>query len=153
MNLQLQDIDKGNYQECIRLTVSDTQRGYVAANIKSLVEAAYEPDLYPLGVYEGKTMIGFVLFDFDKSLNGWSLSRFMIGSQYQGKGYGKAALSVFLSYFRAKFGDVPLFTSVALNNGIAAHLYESFGFQRQDTFEYEFEGVMHREVRMVLELV
>ncbi|SBS38017.1 hypothetical protein MSP8887_03547 [Marinomonas spartinae] len=74
MNVQLKEIDRTNYQECIDLKVSSDQQDYVAPNIVSLVEAAYEPDLYPLGIYDEERFIGFILFDFDKKINGWSMS-------------------------------------------------------------------------------
>ena len=151
MNIQLKEIDRSNYQECIDLKVNSDQQNYVAPNIVSLVEAAYEPDLYPLGIYDDEKFIGFILFDFDKEINGWSMSRFMIGNEYQGKGYGKESLKVFLAFFKAKFGNVTLYTSAELENEIAIHLYEAFGFKRQNNFEYEHKGKLYRETRMVLE--
>ena len=30
-------------------------------------------------------MVGFILYDYDDQIPGWSMSRFMIGKQYQGK--------------------------------------------------------------------
>lgn len=41
-------------------------------------------------------MVGFVLYDYDEAFHGWSMSRFMIGKQFQGKGYGKQAVIDFL---------------------------------------------------------
>ena len=45
-------------------------------------------------------MVGFLLFDYDPEIPGWSLSRMMIGAQYQGRGYGTAAVKAFLQYIR-----------------------------------------------------
>ena len=149
--IQLKEINQSNYRECIDLKVRADQQDHVAPNISSLVEAAYEPDLYPLGIYNKKTLIGFILFDFDKEIDGWSMSRFMIGSKYQEKGYGKEALKIFLTFFKEKHENVSLYTSAALKNEIAIHLYESFGFKRLDNFEYEHEGKIYQEVRMKLE--
>lgn len=33
-------------------------------NIISLVQEFYEEDLYPLGIYDNETMIGFILYDY-----------------------------------------------------------------------------------------
>jgi diamine N-acetyltransferase len=45
MKIELKEIDKTNYQDCIDLKVKTDQQGFVASNMISLVEAAYEPDL------------------------------------------------------------------------------------------------------------
>ena len=89
--MEFRKIDKSNYWDCISLTVDDSQEGFVADNKQSLVEAAYEDVLYTLGIYHKETMVGFVLYDYDDTFSGWSMSRFMIGKQFQGKGYGKMA--------------------------------------------------------------
>ena len=52
----------------------DHQKDYVASNAFSLVQAAYEEGLYPLGIYDGNEMIGFLLYDYDEELEGWSFS-------------------------------------------------------------------------------
>ena len=100
--MEFREIDRSNYWDCISLTVNDSQKWFVADNKRSLVEAAYEDGLYTLGVYHGDTMVGFILYDFDDTIPGWSMSRFMIGKQYQGKGYGKQAVVAFLDYFKKK---------------------------------------------------
>lgn len=150
MKIELKEIDKTNYQECIDLKVGINQQGFVASNINSLVQAAYEPDLYPLGVFCNNEIIGFILYDFDKDINGWSMSRFMIDSQHQGMGYGKESLKTFLSFFKAKYGDIPLYTSAEIENTIAVHLYESVGFEKKENFEYEVKGIRYNETRMKL---
>lgn len=98
--MEFRKIDKSNYWDCISLTVDDSQEGFVADNKQSLVEAAYEDVLYTLGIYHKETMVGFVLYDYDDTFSGWSMSRFMIGKQFQGKGYGKMAARAFLDYFK-----------------------------------------------------
>ena len=87
--MEFRKIDRSNYWECMELTVDDSQKDFVADNKQSLVEAAYEENLYTLGIYCQDTMVGFILYDYDDQIPGWSMSRFMIGKQYQGKGYGK----------------------------------------------------------------
>jgi diamine N-acetyltransferase len=150
MNIELREIDRSNYEKCIDLKVGINQKNYVATNMKSLVQAAYEPDLYPLGIYNNNEMIGFILYDFDKEINGWSMSRLMIDSKQQAKGYGKEALKTFLSFFKAKIGNKTLYTSAEIENTNAIKLYESFGFKRQEIFEYEVNGVKYSETRMML---
>lgn len=44
--ISFREIDKSNYLECICLKVKDEQRGFVADNARSLVEARFEEGLY-----------------------------------------------------------------------------------------------------------
>ena len=83
--LEFRKITKENYMECIALKVDESQKHFVADNAQSLVEAAFEDGLYTLAIYHNRTMVGFILYDYDEDIPGWSLSRFMIGKQYQGK--------------------------------------------------------------------
>ncbi len=48
MNIQFREIDRSNYNQCINLKISEDQKRFVASNIFSLVQAAYEPNFYPL---------------------------------------------------------------------------------------------------------
>jgi diamine N-acetyltransferase len=97
-------------------------------------------------------MVGFILYDFDEELNGWSMSRFMIDVNYQNKGIGKMALQKFLDFFIKKYGHLQLYTSAAVDNQIAAALYEKFGFEKKEEFEYEVSGKKHKEFRMIVQL-
>ena len=149
MLIEFRKIDKENYAECIELSVSDNQKKFVATNQYSLVEAAYEPDLYPLGIYNDSKMVGFILYDFDKELNGWSMSRFMIDHKCQKSGIGTEALLKFMDYFTSNHGDKALYTSAEVDNQVAINMYEKIGFQRKDIFEYKCNDTSYREVRML----
>ena len=150
MDINLRKIDRSNYQECIDLKVAQSQVRYVAPNMFSLVQAAYEPDMCPLGVYNKGKMIGFILYDFDRDLNGWSMSRFMIDEKYQNSGFGKRALEVFLDYFKENHKSDEIYTSAETDNNVAISLYENFGFKNIGKFEYESGGNKYVEYRMLL---
>lgn len=150
--MHFREIDQSNYWDCMALTIDESQAGFVADNKQSLVEAAYEEGLYPLGIYHGETMVGFILYDYDATLPGWSLSRFMIGKQYQGKGYGKQAVLAFLDYFKRKHNADQLFISVSLKNTVARKMYTSIGFEEITEVEYTFLGMQFREMQMVKKL-
>jgi diamine N-acetyltransferase len=152
MNIELKAIDRTNYNQCIELKTTEEQKGFVASNIFSLVQAAYEPNLYPLGIHKNNKMVGFILYDFDNEINGWSMSRFMVDEKFQNQGIGKAALKKFIDFFIEKYGRVQLYTSAEVNNTIAIALYEKYGFKKKEVFEYEFGGITYREVRMVIQL-
>ncbi|MDO4925331.1 MAG: GNAT family N-acetyltransferase [Turicibacter sp.] len=151
MSINFREIDKTNYNECIMLKVGDHQIHYVASNAFSLAQAAYEEELYPLGIYNYNEMVGFLLYDYDKELKGWSFSRFMIDINCQNKGYGTIALKKFLEFFHNKFPHESLYTSVEIDNKIAIKMYENFGFKKLNSFEYKIEEKIYREFRMIKE--
>lgn len=146
------EIDKSNYWDCMALTVEDSQEGFVADNKQSLVEASYEDGLYTLGIYHKDIMVGFVLYDYDETFPGWVMSRFMIGKQFQGKGYGKEAVAAFFDYFRKKHKTDKLYISVSLENMVAYKMYISLGFREIKKVEYTFCGKHFREMQMVKDL-
>ena len=150
--MDFRKIDKSNYWDCMALTVDDSQVDFVADNKQSLIEAAYEDGLYVLGIYHEETMVGFVLYDYDETFPGWSMSRFMIGKQFQGKGYGKQAVIAFFDYFKKKHNADKLYISVSLENTVARKMYSSVGFTEIKEVEYTFLGKNFREMQMVKEL-
>lgn len=150
--MEFREINKSNYWDCIALTLYDHQEGFVADNKQSLVEAAYEDGLYTLAIYHEETMVGFVLYDYDDELPGWSMSRFMIGRKFQGKGYGKQATYAFLEYFKMKHKADRIYISVSLENTVARKMYSSIGFTEIKEIEYTFLDRQFREMQMVKEL-
>ena len=147
--MEFREIDKSNYWDCMALTIDESQKGFVADNKQSLVEAAYEDGLYVLGIYNEETMVGFVLYDYDDTFPGWSMRRFMIGKQFQGKGYGKQAAVEFLEYFKRKHNADKIYISVSLENAIARKMFASIGFEDLKEIEYTFLGMDFREMQMV----
>lgn len=152
MEIELKPIDRTNYNDCIKLKLHENQQRFIASNIVSLVQAAYEPNLFPLGVYYNNIMVGFILYDLDSELNAWSMSRFMIDINYQNKGIGTHALKAFLEFFINKYGHIPLYTSAEVENYTAISLYEKMGFRCKEPFEYEVDGKRYKEIRMLLQL-
>ena len=150
--MEFRKIDKSNYWDCMALTIADNQKGFVADNKQSLVEAAYEDGLYTLGIYLEEMMIGFILYDYDETFPGWSMSRFMIGKQFQGKGYGKQAAIEFFEYFKIKHNADKLYISVSLENMVARKMYSSIGFTEIKEVEYIFLDKHYKEMQMIKEL-
>lgn len=150
--MEFRKIDKSNYWDCMLLTIDDSQEGFVADNKQSLVEAAYEDGLYTLGIYYEGIMVGFVLYDYDNTIPGWSMSRFMIGKQFQGQGYGKQTVLAFLDYMKKNHNVDKLYISVSLKNTVARKMYTSVGFEEIKEIEYTFLGRKFREMQMVKKL-
>lgn len=150
--ITFKEIDRSNYMECICLKIKEDQKGFVADNAQSLAEAKFEEGLYTRAIYSDDTMIGFVLFDYDAEISGWSMSRFMIGEQYQGRGLGKEAVRQFLKYMKEEMKVHELYISVEVENTVACEMYEKIGFHFMKSVEYEFGGVVYKEKQMKIEL-
>ena len=97
-------------------------------------------------------MVGFVLYDYDDIYPGWSMSRFMIGRQFQGNGYGKRAVREFLDYFKKKHGADRIYISVSLDNAAARKMYSDIGFREIKETEYSYSGHLYREMQMIKHL-
>ncbi|MGB7339411.1 MAG: GNAT family N-acetyltransferase [Phototrophicaceae bacterium] len=127
-------IDANNYKEALKLKVSEAQIGFVAPNERSLLQSAYEaPDSStPYGVYDGETMIGFLLTshsdDDPDTLWVW---RFMIGEDYQGKGYGKSAMKKLIADTQAEGKFTAIRLSYMPDNIVGQHVYASVGFTEE----------------------
>ncbi|MBB2184660.1 GNAT family N-acetyltransferase [Lachnospiraceae bacterium MD1] len=68
-------------------------------------------------------MVGFILYDFDEELHGWSMSRFMIDESLHGHGYGKEALKGFIRYFKERYPtEKLLYTSAEVDNIVCPDL-------------------------------
>ena len=92
------------------------------------------------------------MYDYDETFPGWSMSRFMIGKQYQGKGYGKKAVLEFLDYFKRKHKTDKIYISVSLENIVARKMYSDIGFKEIKEIEYTFLNMYFKEMQMIKEL-
>ena len=61
-----------NFSECISLEVNESQKEFIASNVKSLAEAYVNPTLFPLAIYDAKVagyekpelpMVGFIMYE------------------------------------------------------------------------------------------
>jgi diamine N-acetyltransferase len=141
--LTLQPITADNFVECIELTPTADQQahGYVAPNVLSLAQAYVERWWIPLAVYADTTMIGFVLYGRwpaggfaafwgDKPKPGIDyILRMMIDRRYQGRGYGKAALTALIDLIKTQPGGQAIELDYDSENTAAARLYTGCGFQ------------------------
>ncbi len=130
MHIALREITRDNWRECIALAVAESQERFVAPNVVSLAQAKAEPERIPLAIYDGDTMVGFVLYN-DRPLpdGAYRLSRLMVDRRYQGRGYGRAASGEVIRRLRAVPNCREILLDYARDNSAAARLYGSLGFQ------------------------
>src|SRR4051794_7289591 len=91
--IELREITRANWHECVTLQVAEGQGHFVASNAHSLAMAAYEPGLYPRAIYNQENqMVGFIMYGWWEEKNAWWIARLMVDRRYQGHGYGRMAI-------------------------------------------------------------
>ena len=146
--MEFRKIEKSNYMECINLKISADQVNFVSDNAQSLVEASFEEGLNTLGIYNDDKMVGFILYDYDVSIPGWSLSRFMIDIKCQGKGYGTKSATEFMDYFQKETKSNTLYGSINIDNSATFKIFKKLGFKEVREITYTHSGVVYNEVLM-----
>lgn len=129
MDLNFQEVTKENWVECIGMRVNKEQEAFVASNAYSLVETQYVGGLYPLCIYDGDQMVGFMMWQEDEEDHDLGMCRLMIDQRFQNRGYGRASVIKLMDMIRTKYGHAPFYTSFEPENTIAGKLYGSLGFE------------------------
>lgn len=141
--VSIEPLTEKNWRDALALSVRDDQANLVAGNAYSLAQSRFHPDWTPAGIFAGDAMVGFTMWDRESSKPRCWIIRFMIGSQYQGHGYGKAGLRALIDRFHADPSCREIMLSVAPQNVVATKLYESAGFERTGAMRENGEVVMH----------
>jgi diamine N-acetyltransferase len=129
LKIELREINKKNFRECIRLSVAESQRKFVASNMYSLAEAKADGVSNPLAIYADDQMVGFTMYCYEPDSRIGYIDRLMVGAEYQGQGYGRAAMAEVITRLRNTPGCQKIRTSYEPTNEVAAGLYESLGFR------------------------
>lgn len=127
MDISLREITNENLDQVIALKVR-TDQTHVASNFDSLKQAEEDPDDICLAIYSNDEPVGFVMYANDYDDNCLWISRFMIDSQHQGKGYGSAALSLLKQIALEDPNITKLGLSTHLGNVEGISFYTKFGF-------------------------
>ena len=129
--VELRAITHDNFDDCIKLKVSEKQRDFVATNVYSLAQAwTFYETAFPFAIYEDHSLVGFIMLGYYERQSHYNIWRFMIDERYQGKGYGKVALLLGIRYLVETHGAREIFLSVVPENTVAEGLYSSVGFER-----------------------
>lgn len=142
--LKLEKVNGRNVWDILKLGVSENQKSFVAGNDTSIIEAyttiAGNGYVFPFGIYEDDTPVGFLMIGFDTddywedappiAKGNYNLWRLMIDKNFQNKGYGREAVRLalqFIKTFPCKEAEY-CWLSYEPENKIASRLYQSFGF-------------------------
>ncbi|MBQ6165754.1 MAG: GNAT family N-acetyltransferase [Clostridia bacterium] len=129
--VQLRKITEENFIDAFHLKLAPGQERFVSNPIRSLAQAyVYRDQCQPFGIYDGDTMVGYVMVIYDYDIPEYDIWHMMIDASKQGLGYGSAALDRVLEYIKTKpFGPSDRVTlTCSKENPRALKLYQSRGF-------------------------
>ena len=129
--VKLTEVTEDNWLDVASLSVKDNQKQYLAPAIGILARGyVYRNCNGRVFVFENdNTIIGVALVrEFTDEPLGYDLQQFMIDQQYQGKGYGSAALELILDELRREKHYDHVEVCVKKEDTEAIRLYEKHGF-------------------------
>ena len=136
--LSLQEVTRENWRATLGLAVFPEQQRFIAdyAPIAAiaLAKAYVRPGglvWEPYAFYVDREMVGFTELAYEPaSLDNYWIFHFFIDRYYQGQGYGKRAIRLFLQFIRDHYPQCQaLQLTVHLEIEHALHLYTVAGFQ------------------------
>lgn len=143
MSMELRPVTIENWQTLIKLKVREDQEKFVASNVYSLAQAHFGDeyhghwDLFPFGIYDGDTPVGFAMYalNFEYPKHQAYIQRLMVDVNFQGKGYGRFGMEEMLKIFRADERIKTVGISYEPTNETGRKLYASLGFVETGEFD------------------
>jgi len=150
--VSLQQITAETVRSITQLSVSESQKGFVAPNAVSLAQALFAPKAWYRAIYLAEQPVGFVMLEDDSLLSPLpehpqvGVWRFMIDARFQGQGVGKVALLRVIEHVRSKSLFKTLELSYVPGPGCPEPFYIDIGFRhtgRVDGNEVILEYSLH----------
>ncbi len=133
-SVSLREITSETVRAVVKLSVAESQKGFVASNSISLAQALFAPEAWYRAIYCAEELVGFVMLE-DESLvkpptekPGIGVWRFMIDEKFQGRGIGRAALLLVIEHARSKGLFDRLELSYVPGPGCPEPFYRGLGF-------------------------
>lgn len=139
--IEIRPITQENIRACAKLEVAEEQKHFVARNLATIAWAYVDPKFTPYAICVGETVVGVTAIEYipenDPYDRHW-LPRFMIGAEFQGKGYGKMAMHKIIEMISKNEDCERVRLSVVPENHGAINFYKSVGFvETVETLEEE----------------
>lgn len=133
--VSLREINDENRAAVVGLRVAPSQEGYVSTVADSLEEARDTPEGNPWyrAVYADDEPVGFVMLSWDvtpappRIIGPWFLWKLLIDERQQGRGYGRAAISLIVDIVRERGGS-ELLVSFVDGERSPESFYRGIGF-------------------------
>ncbi|MFE8699634.1 GNAT family N-acetyltransferase [Cytobacillus sp. FJAT-54145] len=135
VKLQLKQVNEQNFFDVINLKSDEDQvkkfqifERWVGSNAFFIALSSVKGWTCK-AIYDGETLIGFATYGYDHEEQRYEMVSIMLGYQFQGKGYGKKALSLVLNAMVKEFNCEDIYLTVIPENAQAIHIYKSLGFE------------------------
>lgn len=150
--IELRKIDEKNYQECLNLSVTESQAAFTKPNDVVLAEAwlypysampfaAYAHDFYVQDgdeidedeehEYEDEgEMVGLIMPAFESEKERYEIWHLMIDQHHQGKGYGRKTLRQAANYLIKQYQTEEIYATIEPENKEAEDFYKEYGFTK-----------------------
>lgn len=137
-SLSLCEVTRENWRSTLALAVWPEQQQFVADYSPIAALALAKAYVRPGGLIwipylflAGSEPVGFVVLAYEpESLDNYWIFHFFIDRRYQGRGYGREALALFLRFIRKQYPQCrTLNLTVHPENELARRLYTGVGFQ------------------------
>ena len=126
--VSLREVTADTVRAIIRLKVKPSQTHFVADNATSIAQAYFEPKAWFRAIYADETPVGFVMLFDDPDAPEYYLWRYMIDGRYQGLGFGRRALELFIDHVRTRPNATALLSSYVPGEGSPWPFYAGLGF-------------------------
>ncbi|GAA0543352.1 GNAT family N-acetyltransferase [Rheinheimera aquimaris] len=130
MDISLREVTQENYEAVCDLEVTTEQEPYVACNMWSLVEAAYNDGHSCRAIYLAQQPVGFFMW-VKETPQLMSIWRFMVDKEYQQQGIGRQAMALALAEIKQDADIKQIEICYNPGNPVAKNFYASFGFVEQ----------------------
>ena len=128
-DVSLRPLSHDNFKPVIALHVRAWQSGFVATNENTIAKAYLDHELVLLRViYAEETPVGLLACWCHPGKMQFHLLRFMIGGQYQGYGYGQAAMQLLQQELYTRHGSIRVTLYYRDGKGSPRPFYEKLGF-------------------------
>jgi diamine N-acetyltransferase len=135
VQITLREITSETVLAVTKLSVAQSQQGFVAPNAVSLSQALFSDEAWYRAVYDGEELVGFVMLS-DESLKreppaepNIGLWRLMVDQRYQKRGIGREVMRLVLEYVRSRPGIRYFYTSYVPEPGGPGPFYLGLGFE------------------------
>lgn len=133
--ITLREITMDNFHDVINIKITDEDKHMVASNTYSLAEAFADKVSVPRAIYKDQTLIGFIMYDYNQKNQTGYISRLMISTNEQGKGYGTAALNIVVNELKSIPNIKKIEISYFPSNDKARKSYAKVGFIETDEID------------------
>jgi diamine N-acetyltransferase len=142
----LREVTKDTVRKICDLKVRDDQNKFVAPNAVSIAQAYFHEEAWFRAIYADDTPVGFLMLYDDRVKPEYFLWRMMIDASYQGLGYGKKAMELFIEHVKTLPNATELVTSCVPGDGSPEGFYHGLGFRRTGELDGD-EVVMRLELK------